>query len=127
MRQFGRSVIIDDLHSHTLGHDRHLRTDVAIADNAERFTPKLIAALGLLQPSTLMSGRVLIDDVAYQDHTEPNDQLGNRTRIRIRCVKNSNPFPRRTFEVDLIDPDAKTTYRKQLVCRLDNLLCYLRL
>src|SRR5260221_173287 len=82
-RQVGCDVVINYLHPHRLGHVRDLRTDIAIADNAERLTAKLKAAFRLFEPFTAMRRGILVRNFAYQHYAQPDDKLGDRARVRI--------------------------------------------
>ena len=54
---------------------------------------------------------------------QPNDQLGDRSRVRVRRIENSNASLRRRFEIDLVNADAERTDRKKFVRRVNDVLC----
>ena len=115
-----RMIVEDDPHSQRFREIRELRADVAVANDAERLAPHLIAVVCGLVPAPLMGCVGTRDDPAQQDDDLADHQFRHASRVGKRGVEHRNPAPARGVDIDLIGADAEASDRNQPVRGLEN-------
>ncbi len=108
-------IVEDHPHAQRFREVGELRADIAVADDAERLAPHLVAVVGRFVPAPLMGGVGARDDPAQQDDDLADHEFGHAARIGERRVEHRNAAPARGVEVDLVGADAETSDRDQAV------------
>jgi hypothetical protein len=108
-------VVVDDLHPHRLRQDRELRSDVAVAHDAEHLPAHLGAAGGGLSPASVVQQAVGIGDASHQHHDLADRHLDDAARVAVRRVEHRDAARGRSGEVHLVGPDAEAPDREQPV------------
>ena len=100
-------VVEDDLHAERFGEIGQLRADIAVADDAERLAPHLVAVVGGLVPAALMGGIGTRDDPAQQDDDLADHQFRHAARVGKRRVEHRNPARRAASTSTWLVPTLK--------------------
>jgi len=108
-------VVEDHLHAHRFGKHRQLRSDIAVADDAEGAASHLAAVLCRLVPRAFVGGHGAGKDPTKQHDDFADHQLRHAAGIRERRVKDGNAAPAGGVEIDLVGPHAETSHDGQPV------------
>ena len=100
-------VVGDDAHPEPSGAPRDLLADAPETEHAERLPGELDAAVRLALPAALLQRRVRLRDVARERDEQPDRVLRRGDDRRLRRVRDHDPAPRRSFDVDVVDADAR--------------------
>ena len=120
-RQLGHDIPIHHPHAKTLGQDRKLAADIAIADNAQGAATHLAIALRTFRPSAGMGGDALGHHAAQQTDNLAHHQLGHAAGVGEGRVEHHDAALTRCLEVHLVGADAKAAHHHQPVRRLQHL------
>ena len=114
-------IVEDHPHAQRFREVGELRADIAVADDAERLAPHLVAVVGRLVPTPLMGGVGARHDPAQQHDDLADHQFCHAARVGERRVEHRNPAPARGVEVHLVGADAETSDRDQPVRGVENI------
>ena len=90
-----------------LGQVGELSPDVAVAHDAERPSPDLVAALRGLVPDPVVHPLGLLRQPAGQGDDLADDELDDAPGVGVRRVEGGDPAPGSGIEVDLVGADAE--------------------
>ena len=121
-RELGRGVVEDDPHPEVLGQDRHLATDVTVADDTERLAPDLARAAGDLLPDTVVHLARAVTEVAREHDDLRDDHLRDAASVGERRVEHRDAAPHRVVERDLVGADAERTDADERVRGIEDIL-----
>ena len=106
-REFLLEVVEDDTHAERLGEYRELRTDVAVADDAEGLAANLMGAGSRLVPYTMLHVVCVGGDASHQAYDVADHQFHHGTRVRIWCIEYSDAVLGGMVQVHLVRADAE--------------------
>src|ERR1700722_18237942 len=115
-----RHVIKHNPHSQSFGQIRNLRSDLSIADDAESEPAHFMRPRRRFVPDSAMQLRAGLKRPPHQQDDLSHGQLSHGPAVRVRIVKHCNPTLARCCAVDLVDADAKRSYRYQLRSGVQN-------
>ena len=125
MRQLGRVIKIDHPHAEGFCQHRKLRTDIAIADDAQRLATDFPAIGRGFVPFPTMRGIGFREDAAHHHNDFAKRQFRNRPRIGKWCIEYGNAERPRRFQGHLVGTDAKAANRDQPIRRRQHFLGHL--
>eukprot|EP00962_Isochrysis_galbana_P049011 scaffold20628_cov112-Isochrysis_galbana.AAC.2 len=122
-RHFWNHVVIHHLHTQRLCQHRHLRADVAVADDAEGLATDLAAVLGHLEPAAAVALGRAVHHLPGQRDDLADDQLGHRAGVCVWGVEHRDSRPLAVVEGVVVGADAVAAHAQQALGRIEALLC----
>ena len=112
--QYVRDIVEDNAHAHSLREIGKLRTDLPVADNAEREATHLVSARGGFVPDSSVHFSRRLKGATQQRDDLSDGQLSHGARIRVRIVEHSDAALVGSGAVNLVHADAEGTHRNQV-------------
>lgn len=105
----GHDIGVNDAHSHRLGENRELRSNVTVSHNSERLAADLPALGANLVPGTVVHLHGAIAELTGEDNDLTDYQFSDRTRVAEWRVEDADSMLRGVVQVDLVSANAETT------------------
>ncbi|MND63247.1 hypothetical protein D3C80_545530 [compost metagenome] len=106
-------VEIADRHAEAFSQIADLRTDIAIADDTQRFATHFATACRALVPAARMGRIGARENAAHQHDDFTNHQLSHRARIGEWCIENGNAALASSLQIHLICANRVATDSNQ--------------
>ena len=103
------NVVEHHAHAKCLGDDGKLRSDIAVADDAERLASHFMRAGSRLVPHTVLHMMGVRRNAAHQANDVADNQFHHGASVGIWGIEHGDAVLARIVEIDLIGADAEAT------------------
>src|SRR5690606_2718015 len=104
----------DNAHTSRFSQCANLRTDIAVANNAQRFAARLVSALCSFVPESLMHACIFLGDTAQQQDGFTQYQFGHRAGVREWSIEHRDTTQQCSIQIHLVRTDAEAAYSTDL-------------
>ncbi|KPX97577.1 Uncharacterized protein ALO61_05256 [Pseudomonas savastanoi pv. nerii] len=119
--QLGQRVVEVHLHAQAFGQHRQLRTNRAIANDAELLATDFERVGRAFDPAATVAGSVLLRDTAQQQDRLGQHQFCYRAGVGVGRIEHCNTALTRCIEVNLVGADAEAADGNQFLGAIEQL------